>query len=391
MFANLFAARRPAAARTTRPESGNRMGASPIAESPEAASQTPAFPAAVSEGVTQMSSKRRSAWVAMLGWIAIAVVVLAPGSFPSVAFGSILESHAFVGVIGLNGDTYPQSRITQVGEGPLDTGRISGGRSPAGGQPFSTSAQARADITADRLLKAYSAAQATGGGLFDGQMGSAGVAAWRDVAFVASQPTALRLAFRLDGDLSAWRYSDLGFSNDWAELGITTTSAPTSFFNYEGGRAIFLTSWPFDYEAVVYYGNQQQSVSAPGAINWLAEGFFADTGLRSWDSFQYDDGHFTGYFHIDTPYDESLGGYGWGVSLSARTAGRNGEGVADAFSTLVLQSVALPDGTPVPATFDSGMTLAPAVPEPCSFVLWSGLGAMGLAAAWRRRRAAAAA
>jgi hypothetical protein len=102
----------------------------------------------------------------------------------------------------------------------------------------------------------------------------------------------------------------------------------------------------------------------------------------AWDAFHISGDDFVGIFHIDSSYDPALGGYAWGVGLSARANGRGGEGVGDALGTLSLQSVTLPNGTPLDISFVSGLTLT-AVPEPSSVVL---LGTLGCVAMLNRRR-----
>jgi hypothetical protein len=122
----------------------------------------------------------------------------------------------------------------------------------------------------------------------------------------------------------------------------------------------------------------------------LASNRFVASG---WDSYTFDGSNFMGTLHIDTPYDPKLGGYGWAVELIAVGDGLyGGSATSDFGNTASLQSVTLPDGTPVTGvTFDSGLTFGPtiATPEPASLTLL-GIGTAGFAGyGWRRRRRSA--
>jgi len=283
---------------------------------------------------------------------------------------SVLPSHAFVGTM-----TNP-AVLTLEGSGPLDTGLQTGGFP---GQ-FGNNAQARTDISADRFLQAYSSAFSTGAGLFDPRGNGQGRAAWRDIAFVTgSAPPALRLNFVLDGELRAVSFGG-GFPSNWAELGIETTTNPIDFFT-----GTFVPRDSFPLEATVYFGNQQQGSPGlpPGFEGFVARGSFGS----SWDSVNFVGDQFTGRFHIVTPFNPALGGYGWGVSLSAWSFGRGGSAEADALSTLRLESVTLPDGTPIRVTFDSGLRFGvqQAIPEPATLALF-GIGSVALLGWGRRKR-----
>ena len=113
-----------------------------------------------------------------------------------------------------------------------------------------------------------------------------------------------------------------------------------------------------------------------------------------WDSYTFDGSKFMGTLHTDTPYDPKLGGYGWAVELAAASENLSAfsSATSDFGKTASLQSVTLPDGTPVTGvTFDSGLTFGPtiATPEPASLTLL-GIGIAGFAGyGWRRRRQSA--
>jgi hypothetical protein len=96
---------------------------------------------------------------------------------------------------------------------------------------------------------------------------------------------------------------------------------------------------------------------------------------------------FTGTFHLDIPYDPTLGGYGWALAMiaSSEVSAPGGPASTDAGHTLQLQSVTLPDGTPVSVTFDTGLQLS-SVPEPSTLTL-SVISAVGcLVYCWLRRK-----
>jgi len=112
---------------------------------------------------------------------------------------------------------------------------------------------------------------------------------------------------------------------------------------------------------------------------------------RVWDAYTFtDDGHFTGNFHLDSPYDSEIGGYAWSVAFVSQSYGFAGEAFSDAMGTLKLTSVALDDGTRADITFESGLKFDPVnpVPEPASAALLA-IGLLSLTAgarcsAWRR-------
>ncbi len=311
----------------------------------------------------------------------VILAVVFCGVFSQSASAAILTSHAYAGIrIDALDEPYHLT-IRLEGEGPLNTEFHSFEYEDVFIHATS-SAHAKADIYADRFLKSFANAYNSQAGLYAGHAQSHGVAAWRDVV-LGPTATHVRLNFRFDGDLSASSVTT-GFLNNWAEFGIRTTTNPyidhDTFFEQVEAEFPITGTATYDYEAVVYDGNQQGGTSAPGGIS--GNGFTAATGNYAWDSFEYSGGHFTGFFHIDTEYDASLGGYGWGVSLNARACGLGGQAEADALGTLTLQQVTLPDGTPLDVTFDSGLQ----IPEPGSITLLVCGMVAGLIWWWRRRR-----
>jgi hypothetical protein len=271
--------------------------------------------------------------------------------------------------------------VYKEGNGALDTGLASfqgwniienePGFSPAGENIFTppdrddtvnstygTSSRASTSLSAQQLLSAYTSS-------FNSHEGVA--AGWNDVAFanLSGHPN-LRLNFSVQATLAGQGYSLLTLgtnnsaSNPWSRLDIANT--------------------PPDFPSGLYAALNGGSFSAGNA----------------WDSKSFAGGVFRGTFHIDSFYDSTYGGYGFGLSLGAWVVSAAGGGVqtVDALDPLSLQSVTLTDGTPVSGvTFDSGLTFGPAsaTPEPSSLAL---LGTAGVTAlgflGWRRRGTSAA-
>jgi hypothetical protein len=336
--------------------------------------------------------------------IGAAIAALPAGS--KTASAGLLDTHAFAGTYGpydpvydQNGDVlYGLKRTENFGANSVSAGP----HSTSVTSSWTSASSAQANSTASGLLKASASSSSS----TYAPANATAAAAWRDVAKLNSalSASALRLVFRVEAQLSA----ELGmvndipvypFSNTWAELGVVTTTTPLGFFEDEGPAATVIGiegSASFDYEATLYRGNQLQTSSAPGEIGlqpdgsyeeiprdshgnsgYLADAYFGDTGwlhasgLPSWDAMSWNGSTFVGDFHIDTPYDAQLGGYGWGVLLSARAFGGGGIASTDAAHTLTLNAVTLADGRPVDVTFDSGLRFNNAVPEPSTLVMSS--------------------
>lgn len=279
--------------------------------------------------------------------------------------GVVLPTHAFAGAYTLYGGVLdlPGHTVRIQGNGPLDTGFLS----DAGGGPGSSttyvsgSAQATTSLNSDGFLRVSSSASAEGAGLFDPSGVAQGVASYRDIAFVNSTnlPETLRLTFGVDGTLMAQQTSDDSFPSNLAEFGVGTTTNPVNYFDPSQGGTDFSPNYLL--EASFYLGNQSGANDNP----WN-EGF---TTQGAWDSFSFNGSTFTGIFHIDTTYDPNLGGYGWGVTTSAKTSAAGGSAEANFLNTVSLQGAALPDGTPVNVSFDSGLTFT-SVPEPNAMLIW---------------------
>lgn len=251
--------------------------------------------------------------------------------------------------------------VTLIGNGALDTGL----NTVVDGPLFSVTAQASTTPSPFFLLHAYASGNSDH---------SYGRAAWRDVAFVnnGNQPPALRLNFLVDGSLAA------AGSDDAAVYLETSDDAIGAFSRISSGIP-----------GLFGIAGNGPDASATLSLLGTASHFVAS----GWDSYTFDGNSFMGTLHIDTPYDPNLGGYGWAVELIAAAEDLyGGSATSDFGNTASLQSVTLPDGTPVTGvTFDSGLTFGPtiATPEPASLTLL-GIGIVGFAGyGWRRRRRSA--
>lgn len=274
---------------------------------------------------------------------------------PSLDFTARVEAHASFGGTAII-----------EGHGSLTTGEVAG-NSIGFTLPYTeASAWAATGAAGDGLLRVKSRGMQPEN---VSQVGAYGfgqaLAYWRDIAYIplSSQYPVLRLNFSVDADLSAERFDEPDrinwFSDNYAEVGVSTTTNPVHFNPFPTTDDRY---FGFQYAAVVYQGSQVQ-------YRRVAQGFTANAGLWfPWDSYtavtntSQTDASFRGHFHIDTPYDPALGGYGWGVTLSARSFGRDGQAETDASHTMSLESVTLPDGTPVPVTFFSGLQFGNTAP-----------------------------
>ena len=178
----------------------------------------------------------------------------------------------------------------------------------------------------------------------------------------------LRLSFQLDADLSVGPPS---INVAQSAVYVLLSNSPVGQFENGFGVPNIIA----DPSGATLYAETGHGLGGPTV---------SEAG-GNWDSAEFSGSHFTGTFHFDIGYDASLGGYGWALGLVAQSYAFGGTFAStDAGHTLGLESVTLPDGTPVAATFDSGLQLQ-SVPEPTSLMmLMCGIGIIGLlGCTWR--------
>jgi hypothetical protein len=174
---------------------------------------------------------------------------------------------------------------------------------------------------------------------------------WRDIIFYSGDQTlsSLTLVFHAEGTFSA----DL--------LG--------SYYKYYGRTGLSIEMSP-DIDAFPdrsYTDRASVGYSIGNdAEGWTHEGF---------DSFTYDpsNGHFSGTFTFDAPYDAEKEGYTWYVAMTASASAKGGSASALLGNTISLVSVSSTDGDSIDSadlSFDSGLKIS-AVPEPTSLVMLS--------------------
>jgi hypothetical protein len=210
-------------------------------------------------------------------------------------------------------------------------------------------------------------------------VGGIGQAGWRDVVFLGSGPgpESIRLTFTVEATLAS--------NQRFGQPAVGIVGATSPFFewnpNQQFGQAqLWGPGW----------------AEVPGRVSGLvAEGF---------DDYVFDGFLFQGTFHVDVPYDASLGGYYWMLKLVASVGAQpsrhpNPAQPQDPFlvwsetqslHSVGLQSITDPDGNPLAVTFDSGLQFASAsaVPEPASLFAWAGMVGLALTGSILRRRRA---
>ena len=274
------------------------------------------------------------------------------------AVADYLPTHAAASTVLYDGLSFSSY---QEGNGSVNTGLQT---YSVGG--LNITGQAGTNLDSNHLLAGSSSSQARS------YASSASEAAWRDILYVngATPPPVLRLSFQLSADLS--------IGGNYASMsGVSLAFSQNPVGLFEGGFGIpNVTAYP---TAGQLYAERVLGFGYGDKLNNLASG----DGF-SWDSTQFAGTQFTGTFHLDLHYNSTLGGYGWAVGMVAYTNVSDDSASTDAYHTLGLQSVTLPDGTPVSASFDSGLQLR-SVPEPGSLALVStGAAALFLRARLRR-------
>lgn len=301
----------------------------------------------------------------VLGGVFSVLATVAP-----VSAGVILENHSSVYAGALQADA-----VTFESNGPADTGFVyeQDPDPSVGPAQLSGSARARTAISASHLL----GASATG--YNNTQFSDRGVgvaaAAWRDVAtLVGSGPLTrpleyIRMYFSVEAVLSVE-----GWANS-AAVSINTATSLRSGFSFPSHAAAQLFG----------PGHNDGENMAFDHVGFDTLDFIRDDNV---------DISLVGNLHIDTPYNSTIGGYEWGVSLNVRAdafrsftgSGSTWAGVSS-LQSLSLNRVTDLEGNDVAVTFDSGLQLADtsAVPEPTSLALM-GLGGIGLFGGWYRKR-----
>jgi hypothetical protein len=210
--------------------------------------------------------------------------------------------------------------------------------------------------------------------------GSAVVAAtyatgiWRDVLFLNGTgplPSAVTFHFTVEGNM---------------------TGLSTPYLNSAIG-----ISYQDYFVAQVYAPSTTDFVRGGGTPNTAVFGLNVNSDgsttpdIRGWDSFTAGpSGGFTGTFSYQAQYDPALGGYGFNVIEGVEAlAYYNNYAFVQWNDPLTANFVTNTDGTPLSGftlSFDSGLTLPSAVPEPSSLIPL-GIGAVGLMGyGWRRRK-----
>ncbi|MFM9011079.1 MAG: autotransporter-associated beta strand repeat-containing protein [Planctomycetota bacterium] len=273
------------------------------------------------------------------------------------AKASALGNHGAVAVRSLRGE-YDGEQSARAEGDPVS---VEMGGIATGNTFQSSSAWASANAAADRFLQVSAIAKGVGAGPFVPAGQAQGVAVWRDIATtdVSTKPKALRFTFTLSSFLKATAYPDAvgdSVSNN-ASIGVEWQTGPDSrWWNYDGG----LYS---EYAYIQAIADSPAGFESPALTT--IERYVADQ-WRRWDSYSFapvPDGAkylFEGTFHIDVPYSDQYGGYGWGLALSAYSHAKGGEAAVfptgqDGPAGVRLQSVSnLEIGSPLRVYFDSG-------------------------------------
>lgn len=245
--------------------------------------------------------------------------------------------------------------------------------------------RARASLTSGPQLQARTSATAPGG-VFTPSSNSFVRAAWRDLLLPdgPGAPASVSLHFSVDALLAA---SSQSGSSNFASA-IVSVLARMDFTGYQ--NAVFGSSLSARVRSLSGGAASTEVVTSPPAgLAWASSGFTPTTTPGEY--------HFQGSFVFTTDLQPLIGvadappfgAYFVGVGLGTQTSNVGGSSNADAFSTLALTAITLPDGSALPDginfAFESGapLTVIP-VPAPALLLL------APLALLARRRRLHAA-
>jgi|GEM_PF-4740245 len=315
----------------------------------------------------------------------LAIIGLLIAFSGSVGAVSILANHVQVTAWGSPGSPSLGFDYTLAGSGPIaGDGLVDTGSLSAVNGTFSVSGQARAQTGPAGLhARAASAGPEAASQFSDKFASSATSASWRDVLFVSgagTAPATLRFNFAVDAALTISNVapSPVAFRPNISSSGLTAMASPTTSYPL----------LPLSPTAPIYSAKSIVVKNTDGVVSAISDptdgtpSGWNSASLTTTDGLSY---LFNGSFSLLSNYYSASflgaadGGYLMNVGLGASASNRGGSSTADAFNTLTLTSVTLPDGGALPAgfgfNFDSGvplsaMTVAP-VPLPPAFWLFA--------------------
>jgi hypothetical protein len=321
--------------------------------------------------------------------------------FMAVASGSnadagMISTHAFTRVNGrgsgnleTNSEVYFfTSCFAEASPGaPLDTG-LHSGFGTGNGYTYVES-RAGVEAYAGDLLHASAYAYSNSAGDFVPAATASASAGWRDVVILealgANLPPSIRLNFEVHGVFSGalpWGYRGVNGVSSFLEI-LAFDRVPTN--------ADFNLAYP-NYDG---FANFKAGIGVSDQTYSFARAGFWDSATFVPYAFLPNGFEFKGTYHIDAQYDPAVGGYGWGIVLTAFAQASLAYGTTDLGQTLKLTSITDIQGNSLPGTihFDSSLRMgdrpiASPVPEPSSLVLLSLGLTMVSGRAWRSFRRA---